>query len=779
MPDNHTVTLIGYCKDMPSLLASVGSISPDELCDLVVVADPAQMADLDRDALQAAWRPAGAVHLLTVDAPASDVAVVNAGLAWCADQGYRYAARMCPGDLSRTGRIAAQSSFLDTHPDVVLVGGCVDLVDDHRASGIVVRFPEHHEQIVARMRITCPVSDGALMLRLAAVQKVGGYPTSFPGAADYALLWRLLEAGGRFANLPDVLVAQRIPRAGAPPAVRYAELRSRLRLQRTYRDGSWRGRYGIARTRAVMAVPQSALMGAKRLLLSEDVGVRHRLTSPPAGQFQPSTTAGSPGALRIGLLPPPPERDITDAVIAAVDFCQRGPTVRLAPPSALMRSGDLTGYDAVFDLAGRAEGAPGLPLLVLTDAVGAPVSASAAVVDAVRQHSPWIEVQVRDGLGSVLATGTVGTLRSVAATRSQMLRAAGPLLVIAARSFPLPAAVAPDVLVAPVTATPSATAMADVAGTARFAGRLVRRVLGVRQWQVARLRIDPDHPTVAGGAIKQLRWHSAPNINFWADPHVVVDGVRAWMLVEELDMTVGRGAIRLLELDGDDLAPHGIVLRTDHHLSYPQTYRTPGGWLGTVETCAAFNPIYRFDHLGAPWQRAEELPALPPHLADPVLLFDDDGAEVVGVLGTDAQLDPDSVVVAYRLDRAARNWRRDDGAVRVSVINGRGGGTLDTRRRIRATQDCAGRYGRGVELIRFPETDPPEVLWRLDGAEHAPAPEVAGRRQSGMHTLSWADGAGRDGDETIVWCDGWHTRPTARGWLWDLSERQHLEQCQG
>ncbi|MDQ1248810.1 MAG: hypothetical protein QG597_3184, partial [Actinomycetota bacterium] len=316
---------------------------------------------------------------------------------------------------------------------------------------------------------------------------------------------------------------------------------------------------------------------------------------------------------------------------------------------------------------------------------------------------------------------------------------------------------------------------ADAAASVRFVGRLARRVLTTRQWQVARLPVETWRPSARLTA--PLHWRSAPNDNFWADPHVVVDEGRAWMLVEELDMAVGRGAIRLLEVIGDDVAPHGILLRTRHHLSYPQTYRTAQGWLGTVETCAAHNPVYTFDRLGAPWRPAQGLPPLPPHLADPVLLLD--GGQVTGVLGTDARVDPDSVVVRFDLDRSAGRWRRDDASVRVSVINGRGGGTLDVRRGLRATQDCAGVYGRALEIIDYPETDPPNVRWRLDGQEFGPGPDADGRRQGGMHTLTWADGAGPNGDEVVAWCDGWHIRATPRGWLLDLRERQHLDECEG
>lgn len=427
--------------------------------------------------------------------------------------------------------------------------------------------------------------------------------------------------------------------------------------------------------------------------------------------------------------------------------------------------------DAVVSLTGDVSH-HGVPCLRLTDSVGAPLTRSKVVADAVLRNAPAVEVHLRDELGGVLAVGTVSARRTVAATCEQMIMVAGPLIVIAARRLPLPAPGVPSPFLPETGDVRRAVKLANAAGTARFLGRIANRVTSVVDWKVAAVPgpAPLDDLIARGGRpSRPLRWCAAPTLGFWADPFVLRDNGTTWLLVEELDYATGLGAIRLLEVVGDDVVPHQILLRTDHHLSFPQVYRSAGRWLATVETCARHNPIYTFDRLGDPWRPAD-LPALPPHLADPVLTFDGDGA-VTGVLGTDAQVNGDTVVVDFTLDAATGTWVRRDDAVRVSVFNGRGGGTLDPFRNLRATQDCAGVYGRAVEVTRIDQQDPADVVLRIEGG--TVGRDARGRATVGLHTLTWTP----DGEH--AWLDGWRRRRTPLGWLWDIKERQHLDSCHG
>lgn len=446
-----------------------------------------------------------------------------------------------------------------------------------------------------------------------------------------------------------------------------------------------------------------------------------------------------------------------DAETAAIDFCSRGPSVRLEP----MTTGDIPpeGATAIVSLGDLPSTTPELPTLRLTDDSGGTLAGSRRVARALRSGEPGLVVHLRDGLGSVIAEGEVGGRKGMGACVAAMEGVLGPLVVMAAQQFPLPAAGADAVSTAPAGRT--AMMAAKAAGMARFAREEAWKTVSQIQWRVARIPGDtPLDDILEPGRtpLPTLRWHAAAAPGFWADPCVVTDGERTVLFVEELHMSDGRGFIRALDVHGDELRPGAVVLATDHHLSFPQVYRTTAGWLATVETCKAHNPIYTFDRLGDEW-RPSDLPPLPAHIADPVLRVSE--GEVTGLIGTDATVNPDAVVVEYALE--GRHWTRLDDRVRVSARNGRGGGTLDQVRGLRATQDCRGFYGRALEVLT--DSQPPALVRRLQGHTVNSA--------RGVHTLTWSP----DGDE--VWCDAWRRRPTLRGRQLFNAEIQHLSTCSG
>ena len=120
-----------------------------------------------------------------------------------------YVARMDADDLALPERFAKQVAHLDAHPDCVLVGSRVLLVDP---DGLPIRHladERTHEQIDhAHLNRGWPVVHPAVTMRLDAVRQVGGYRDQYNTLEDTDLFLRLAEVG-RLANLPDVLLHYR------------------------------------------------------------------------------------------------------------------------------------------------------------------------------------------------------------------------------------------------------------------------------------------------------------------------------------------------------------------------------------------------------------------------------------------------------------------------------------------------------------------------------------------------------------------------------------------
>lgn len=387
--------------------------------------------------------------------------------------------------------------------------------------------------------------------------------------------------------------------------------------------------------------------------------------------------------------------------------------------------------------------------VILTDVVGCPLRRSALLAYALRRNIGWIDIALTDGSGQILSTGRIGRRRSVARTIAAARMVAGPLAVAALRRDPTPAAPA-------ASASAGRMLLAGIAGGAWFAHRLSRASVTYREWACA--SITPPQPDHASLRLASA-WQTGDSA-FWADPFVLRHDDRTWLFMEELDRRTGLGHIIAAEYAAGSLRDPRVVLASDHHLSFPQITRGQGKWLATVETCARHNPVYEFDAIGAPWRPSSDLPALPPHTADPVL-----DLERGLLVGTDAATDPDSVLIHYRLQDGA--WHPDPQTVHVDIQWSRGGGTLDRQRGVRAVQDCSGTYGAALGWTDSEDPSRHLASWGAGDLTDSPT------RWSGIHTMTW------DPDRSAVWIDAWRRRFSPRGAWYRTRELSHVMSCQG
>jgi hypothetical protein len=112
-------------------------------------------------------------------------------------------------DISLPTRFEKQSAYLLQNPTCVLVGSAVLLMDP---DGMPIRqtcTEQTHEQIDhAHLHCGWPVVHPAVMMRTAAVRKIGGYRDQYNTLEDLDLFLRLAEVG-TLANLPEVLLHYR------------------------------------------------------------------------------------------------------------------------------------------------------------------------------------------------------------------------------------------------------------------------------------------------------------------------------------------------------------------------------------------------------------------------------------------------------------------------------------------------------------------------------------------------------------------------------------------
>ena len=118
-------------------------------------------------------------------------------------------ARMDADDIAKPDRFAKQVAFFDAHPEVVLLGGAYEMIDER--GRLLTTIPQPADDAsLQNICLTgrCPICQPLAMFRRDAYEKAGGYRPPFNPAEDLDLWLRIGEIG-QMACLPDVLLQYR------------------------------------------------------------------------------------------------------------------------------------------------------------------------------------------------------------------------------------------------------------------------------------------------------------------------------------------------------------------------------------------------------------------------------------------------------------------------------------------------------------------------------------------------------------------------------------------
>lgn len=139
----------------------------------------------------------------------------NQGLWYALNAGLKEArnelvARMDSDDIATPDRLEKQLRAFTENPDLSVVGaqiaefmGAADNVVSYR------QVPIEHDRIVKFARFRNPLNHPVVMYKKSAVLSIGGYDQLYR-TEDYDLWLRLLQAGHRMHNLPDMLLYYRL-----------------------------------------------------------------------------------------------------------------------------------------------------------------------------------------------------------------------------------------------------------------------------------------------------------------------------------------------------------------------------------------------------------------------------------------------------------------------------------------------------------------------------------------------------------------------------------------
>ncbi len=117
----------------------------------------------------------------------------------------RYIARMDADDVALPDRLAKQVAFLDAHPNVAVVGGAIQMINDRGVILETISLPQKDREIKELLPRQSAIANVTALLQREVFREVGGYRRAFAYAEDYDL-WLRVADQHELANLPDLVM---------------------------------------------------------------------------------------------------------------------------------------------------------------------------------------------------------------------------------------------------------------------------------------------------------------------------------------------------------------------------------------------------------------------------------------------------------------------------------------------------------------------------------------------------------------------------------------------
>lgn len=317
--------------------------------------------------------------------------------------------------------------------------------------------------------------------------------------------------------------------------------------------------------------------------------------------------------------------------------------------------------------------------------------------------------------GEVIARGSYPTDRTSWNRNHQRAAARGRTLLtdaivhLAQKGCP-PEVVRPPVAIYchPLYRKPGpATALATALRTyTRPFGRKLQAALARTQWHI---RWGPADPTQL--SIHRLHRLVPPPDRLWADPFPHIHGSDVWLFVEELIYGEDKGRIVALQVDGDRVRDHRVVLEQPNHLSYPYLFEHDEVLYMIPESNgSATVSLWRCRRFPDDWEHVHEI-LVGIQAADSTLLMHEGRCYLFTTLARNDSMDRSTELHIFHASHPlAREWRAHPAnPVAVDCRSARMAGSFITGTDgslIRCAQYHGAQYGQAITLRRVMALSP-------------------------------------------------------------------------
>ena len=115
-------------------------------------------------------------------------------------------ARMDSDDRSDAMRFERQEAYLESHPDVDIVGGALQEFDETHECLNIRQYPQTHEEVKKYIMKACPLAHPSVMMRMKIFREGLRYDERYRMSQDIQLWFDAVLKGYHIGNIPEVVL---------------------------------------------------------------------------------------------------------------------------------------------------------------------------------------------------------------------------------------------------------------------------------------------------------------------------------------------------------------------------------------------------------------------------------------------------------------------------------------------------------------------------------------------------------------------------------------------
>lgn len=263
-----TIILIPHYNNLVGLRKSLSNIFHKTGVDVLVI-DDGSTKELrpELTSLKAYLNPNVNLEIDYLPNNRGITETLNYGLNRILEKGkHEFIARIDCGDTCVKNRFSLQEDYLETNPDVSLVGSWVKWINNASNKHVFsYRPPCEYKKIKKRMSIRCNVIHPSVMYRVDIVKKVGIYPLNYNAAEDYAYFFEMAKHS-KIANIPKFLTHTEHNKEGITAQNKRTQNKSKLKIVMKYGKRDLYLLYGILLNLILIYTPASLIFKVKSQL---------------------------------------------------------------------------------------------------------------------------------------------------------------------------------------------------------------------------------------------------------------------------------------------------------------------------------------------------------------------------------------------------------------------------------------------------------------------------------------------------------------------------------